>query len=141
MAFIKSAADIAEKWGRVTPQRATDYAKGVESPRADWATEAAKASENWKAAITAAATRDAFKTGVVKAGTETWKKGAREKGPSRFSEGVQIAAPKYQKNWGMYRDVIEKTALPPRFPSGDPRNLERVRAISTALRQAKTGGR
>jgi hypothetical protein len=34
-------------------------------------------------------------------------------------------------------DVIANTVLPPRGPKGDPRNLDRVKAITTALRAKK----
>ncbi len=139
MAAIRKIDEIAAKWGRVTPQRAPEYQAGVENPKKDWAKEATNAKETWKAAITAAAGRDAYGKGVLEAGTDTWKRGAVQKGPGRFAEGVQIAQPDYQKGFGKYHSVIEKTTLPPRFPKGDVRNLDRVKAISTAMRAAKVG--
>ncbi len=139
MAAIRSLTAISEKWGRVTPQRAPEYQAGVENPKKDWAKEAAAAKETWKTAITAAGARDAYGKGVAEAGTEKWKRGAVQKGPGRFAEGVQIAQPDYQKGFGKYHSVIEKTTLPPRFPKGDVRNLDRVKAISTAMRAAKVG--
>ena len=139
MAAIRSLTAISEKWGRVTPQRAPEYQAGVENPKKDWAKEATAAKETWKTAITAAGARDAYGKGVAEAGTEKWKRGAVQKGPGRFAEGVQIATPDYQKGFGKYHSVIEKTTLPPRFPKGDVRNLDRVKAISTAMRAAKVG--
>ncbi len=139
MAAIRKLEDIANKWGRVTPQRAPEYQAGVENPKKDWAKEATAAKETWKAAITAAATRDAYGKGIAESGTEVWKRGAIQKGPGRFAEGVQIAQPDYQKGFSKYHSVIEKTTLPPRFPKGDIRNLDRVKAIATAMRAAKVG--
>lgn len=139
MAAIRSLISVAEKWGRVTPQRAPEYQAGVENPKADWAKEAIAAKETWKTAITAAAGRDAYGKGVAEAGSEKWKRGAVQKGPGRFAEGVQIAQPDFQKGFSKYHSVIEKVILPARYPKGDPRNLDRVKAISTALRQAKVG--
>ena len=139
MAKIRSLASISEKWARVTPGRAAEYQKGVENPKADWAEMALKAKDTWKQAITAAAARDAYSKGVSEAGTAKWKKGATQKGPGRFAEGVQIAQPEFQKGWSKYHSVIEKVELPPRYPKGEPRNLERVKAVATALRMAKVG--
>jgi hypothetical protein len=67
---------------------------------------------------------------AVKSGAITSAKWARVT-PQRqqdYQEGVQP-----------YLDTIAATVLPPRFPKGDPRNLERVKAITTALRKRKTG--
>lgn len=139
MAAIRSLSSIAEKWGRVTPQRAPEYKEGVENPKADWAKNAEAAKETWKAAITAAGVRDAYGKGVVAAGTDKWKRGAVQKGPGRFAEGVQIAQPDYQKGFTKYHGVISAVTLPPRYPKGDVRNLERVKAIATAMRAAKVG--
>jgi len=137
MAAIRPLSVIAEKWGRVTPERAPEYLRGVERPKKDWEAEALKAAETWKEAITQAARRDAYKKGVDEVGTEKWRRMATQKGPGRFSEGVQIAQPDYQKNWAKYHAVIERTELPPRYPKGDLRNLDRVKVMSQALRQAK----
>lgn len=137
MAAIRKIEDIAAKWGRVTPQRAPEYLSGVTSPKSDWAKNADAAKETHKAAMVSAATRDAYSKGVIAAGTATWQKGAIQKGPGRFAEGVQIAQPDYQKGFQKYHSVISAVVLPPRFPKGDIRNLDRVKAISTAMRTAK----
>lgn len=139
MAAIRSLASIAEKWARVTPERAPEYLRGIEHPKKDWAEAAGKASDTWKTAITQAAARDAYGKGVAEAGTPKWKAMAKAKGPGRFAEGVQISRELYGKGFAKYRDVIQNTTLPPRFPKGDPRNLERVKTIALALRQAKVG--
>jgi len=86
-----------------------------------------------------AAAQDSFGKGVTKAGTAKWQGKALAKGPGRFAEGVMIGGDDYEKGFGPYRDEIEKTALPPRFPKRDPRNLMRVSAITTALAKKKTG--
>lgn len=137
MAKVKSTAEIAEKWSRVTPARSEDYRAGIENPRVDWATAAAQAEDNWGAGVTAAATRKAYGTGVKRAGTSKWKEKSLAKGVSRFSEGVALAANDYESGFGPYRDVIDKTVLPPRRTKGDPGNIERVRVIAQALRAHK----
>ncbi|HID30014.1 MAG TPA: hypothetical protein EYP19_08425 [Desulfobacterales bacterium] len=140
MAEIKNLSQIRDKWARVTPQRTEDYKLGVQNPRRDWAT-AAKTQENtWKQAITDAATRGAYGAGVDKAGTQKWRERSLQKGPSRFAEGVMVGAADYAEGFEPYRQVIEQTELPPKLPTGDPRNIERVKAIAMALRAKKVKG-
>jgi len=137
MAEIRSMDVIAEKWARVTPMRRPDYEYGIANPRRDWAEAAAGANESWKAGVAAAAAADRFGKGVKKVGTEKWKDRARRKGPSRFAEGVIIGRPDYHKGFAPFSDTIKATTLPDRFPKGDPRNIERVSAIATALHKKR----
>jgi len=139
MAEIKSIAAIQEKWGRVTPQRSEDYALGIKNPKRDWAQAAAAAKGSHAAAMVAAAANDAYAKGVNKAGTARWQDRAIRKGPGRFAEGVVVGAADYGTGFAPYADVIKATSIPPRFPRGDIRNLERVKVISQALRKKKTG--
>lgn len=139
MAEIKTAGAIQAKWTRVTPQRTEDYKLGVQSPRRDWAGAAGAAKETHKAAMVAAAAADSYGKGVAKAGTGKWQSKAIAKGPGRFAEGVMIGGDDYGKGFAPYRDAIEKTVLPPRFPKRDPRNIQRVATMATALAKAKTG--
>lgn len=138
MPSIKTMADISKKWADVTPQRAPQYEQGVRSPKRDWAQGASAASDAWKAGVTEAVTKDRFKVGVNKAGTAAWQRGAIDKGTARFGPGVQAAAPDYAKGFAPFRDVIANTTLPPRYARRDPRNLERVKVMATALGAAKT---
>ena len=139
MAEIKSITAIQEKWGRVTPQRTEDYTLGIKNPKRDWAQSAAAAKESHKAAMLAAGAADSYAKGVTKAGTARWQDRASRKGPGRFAEGVVIAAPDYGAGFAPYADVIKATALTPRFPRGDIRNLDRVKVMDQALRKKKTG--
>jgi hypothetical protein len=139
MAEVKSSASIREKWARVTPQRSEDYKIGVQSPRRDWAAAAIAQKDVHKAAMVEAGAKDSFAKGVTKAGTDKWKSKALQKGPGRFAEGVMVAGPDYEAGFAPYRDEIERTTLPPRFPKGDPRNISRVATIAAALRKKKLG--
>ncbi len=139
MAEVKSVSRIREKWTRVTPQRTEDYKLGVQTPRRDWEKSAVGAKETHKAAMIAAAAADSYGKGVTKAGTGKWQARALQKGPGRFAEGVMVGGDDYEKGFAPYRDEIEKTVLPPRFPKRDPRNIQRVSAIATALAKKKTG--
>ena len=140
MAEIKSIQAIRDKWTRVTPMRSEDYKLGVTSPKRDWADAATKGKDNWKLATTEAAAKGMFEKGVTKAGSEKWRKNALAKGPGRFAEGVMVAGPDYETGFAPFAEVIKATALPPRFPKGDPRNITRVSAIATALRKKKVEG-
>ena len=137
MPVVKSVSKIAEKWSRVTPQRSADYEDGVKNPTRDWAKNTADANAAYKAGVTEAVAKDRFVKGVQKVGTAKWQTKAATVGPARFSQGVTVAAPDFEKGFAPFRDAIEKTVLPPRFAKGDPRNIDRVRVIASALSAAK----
>ena len=137
MAAIKPLGLIKDKWTRVTPQRTEDYRLGVENPRRPWEESTAKAEDNWKNGIADAASKGRFAKGVRAAGNSKWQKKTLEKGPRRFAEGVQIAGDDYAKGFAPYRETIEKTKLPPRYPKGDPRNIDRVRMIAQEMRKTR----
>lgn len=140
MADIKSTAAIASKWARVTPQRSEDYRQGVMNPRVSWSSATAAASDRYKAGIQEAIQQDRFAKGVKAAGDTRWQERAVNIGPQRFSEGVATSESRYEAGFAPYADVIAATTLPPRFAKGDPRNLDRVRVMSQALRKKKVGG-
>ena len=139
MAEIKNMAAIKEKWQRVTPQRTEDYSKGIASPKRDWANEAVAAKANWKAGIDAAAAKDLYAKGVTAAGSGKWKAKALALGPGRFAEGVYQAGGDYEKGFAPYQAAIAAVDLGPKFPRRDPRNLDRVKRVVTALVEAKVG--
>lgn len=140
MPAIKSSAEIAAKWTRVTPQRQDDYKSGVQSPKKDWQASTLAAKDAYKAGIQAAITQDRFAKGVNKSSTDEWKRKAIAKGVTRFAEGVSLSSADYQSGFAPYRDVIENTTLPPRFAKGDPRNIERVKVMAAALHAKKLAG-
>jgi hypothetical protein len=139
MAEIKSIQAIQEKWARVTPTRTDDYTLGIKNPKRDWAQSAVAAKESHKAAMVAAGSNDSYAKGVAKAGSAKWQDRASKKGPSRFAEGVVVGSADYAAGFQPYADVIKGTTMPPRFPAGDVRNLDRVKIISQALRKKKMG--
>jgi len=140
MAEIKSLSSIRDKWTRVTPGRTEDYKLGIQNPKRDWETETIAGKENWKAGIDAAAAKDLFAKGVKEAGSKKWQDKSLKKGPGRFSEGVYIAGPDYEKGFARFHAAIERVDLGPRFPKRDPRNLERVKRVVDALVAEKVGG-
>lgn len=140
MPNVKSLASIREKWQRVTPARVQDYTEGVQSPTTDWATASKAAESSYETGVQQAISSKRFGKGITAAGTQKWQQRTVEKGSSRWPQGVQIAGPDFEKGFGPYRDIIERTQLPPRGPKGDPRNIERVATLARALRAQKTKG-
>lgn len=139
MAAIKSISAIAAKWARVTPQRAEYFTLGIQNPRRPWAASASAAEERYKAGVTTAANAGRYGKGVAATGDAGWQSKSLAKGPTRFQEGVAISAPDFEAGFAPFAQTIASTTLPPRFAKGDPRNIERVRVLATALRKRKTG--
>ncbi|MBA7575227.1 hypothetical protein ES708_17048 [subsurface metagenome] len=137
---IKSTSDIARKFAEVTPGRVNEYTDGVTNPKRDWEAETKAAEDNFEKGITQAIRDKRFGKGVAKAGTTKWQARAIKVGPGRFAEGVAAAGPAYAEGFGPYRDVIAGLTLPPRGPSGDPRNIDRVKAVAEALHKKKLAG-
>ena len=130
---VKSLARTADKWTRGTSGAAAEYREGVENPSKDWETETLAAEARYEVALAASIADKRFGKGVDQAGTAKWQRNAATLGPDRFASGVRHAQDNYAKGFAPYRDVIERTVLPPRGPKGDPANIERVRVLAQAL--------
>lgn len=140
MATIKSTASIASKWARVTPMRSQDYEEGVRNPKTDWANATAASEGNFETGVQRAIANKSFGKGVKKSGTAKWQEKTITKGTQRWGPGVSVAEKDYEEGFAPYAEVIAKTNLPPRFPKGDPRNIERVSKLATALHKKKVSG-
>jgi hypothetical protein len=130
---VKSLSTIAEKFARVTPGRAADYANGVETTTKDWAAATKAAEASYGTGVQAAVAAGRFGKGVTKAGTEKFKRGVREKGSARFAAGVAVAGDAYAQGFSPYHNALSATALPPRRARRDPSNMQRVQAVVTAM--------
>ena len=137
MPKIKSAAEIAEKYGRVTPMRAADFEAGVKAPLENWEEKTRAAESNYEQGVTASIGNKSFGKGVTAAGNAKWQRKTIEVGVGRWGTGVRAGQPDYQKSFEPFRGVIETTTLPPRYPKGDPRNIDRVNSMAKALHDAK----
>lgn len=140
MPNIKSATEIAQKWGRVTPQRREDYEKGVQNPKKDWEQSTTAAASNYAQGVQNAISNGLFEKGVRSAGSQKWKENAVKLGSRRWPEGVSAAQDAYAKGFAPYAQVIASTTLPERFPRRDPRNMDRAAAMAQALARAKEQG-
>lgn len=134
---IKPIGDIAEKYARVAPQRADDYVKGVTAQDVDWQRATAGAKDSYEAGVSDAIGRGAFQRGVDAAGNDKWRRNTADKGAQRWPAGVRAAKDDYSAAFQPFRDVIERTVLPPRGPRGDPRNGQRALAMAQALTDAR----
>lgn len=135
MPRVKSGA--SERWQRRASAAATDYQQGVNNPRRSWEEATSNSSENWSQGVQQAVANNSFQTGVQRAGNRKWQQAAADKGASRYPQGVAGAQDAYNTGIQPYFQTIESTDLPPRYPRGDERNLERVRTMANALHQRK----
>lgn len=140
-AVVRPAQMVAEKWARRAGSAQQEYTDGVSSSTRSWEAAATAAEGAYKQGVADAANRGAFGQGVKRAGNESWKRKTLEKGGQRYAPGVQGATSDFQSRVAPFLDVISRTDLPARGPAGSQGNLQRVAAIATALRAAKTGRR
>lgn len=140
-ATVPSAARAGAKWARRAASASGEYSDGVANTTRSWASNTKAAEKNYEAGVTASISRKAFGRGVDKAGDAKWKKGATEKGPTRFSQGVSVAETDYAGGVAPFLELISRTNLPERGPVGSDMNFQRVAVLGKALRALKTGGR
>jgi hypothetical protein len=127
----------AQRWVDHASRATADYVQGIQNPRVDWAQATSNAEPTYNQAVQDAISKGRFGKGVKKAGSATQIAGAIGKGQQRYAPGVSDAVAKYSERVQPFLDVIASTTLPPRGPKGDPRNLDRVKAIAVALRAKK----
>lgn len=135
---VKSLDSITSKWQARAAAAGSAYSDGVKNATG-WAANTSAAAANWAAGVTAASTNGSFAKGVTAAGDSAWQAGAINKGVSRYGPGVQVAGPAFTAGFSKYQSVLSSLQLPQRFPKGSPQNMDRVNAVVTALRKAKTG--
>ncbi|MBA7581355.1 hypothetical protein ES708_23257 [subsurface metagenome] len=136
-----SASTIAARFVKYAPQRQDRYEDGVRNPAENWEDKTVAAEDNYNKGVTAAIARKAFGKGVKKCGTSRQQSRTIVKGIPRWVEGISGAEADMSKAMEPVVAVLEATTLPPRFPTGDERNYERVKTVGKALRKAKEEGR
>ena len=124
---------VKKKWADRASVAGDDYKFGVQNPKRDWARATEEAFDAWTKGIQEAIAEKRFVGGVRKAGTEKWQKKAIEVGADRYTTGVRAAVDEYEAAMSEVLRVIEGVSLPPRGPKGDPKNIERVKAVADAL--------
>ncbi len=136
MPKVRTGTDA--KWVRRTSSATAEYTEGVQNPRADWQQATLAAAANQAAGVQAAISEKRFEKGVQRAGSQKQISASVNKGARNYAPGVQDAQNAYAAGFEPYRAAIEGLQLPPRYPKGDPRNVQRVAAVAAALRNLKT---
>lgn len=134
---IKPIDLIQKKFAARASAAGADYKNGVENPRRSQSAAAIAAKGAWADAVQAAIASGRFEKGLTRSGDAKWQANASSIGAQRFPQGAANAAPAFGANVGPYIQVLSGLTLPPRFPRGDPRNNDRVAAVTAALHQKK----
>lgn len=134
---VKSASDSGAKWARRAGSASGEYEEGVRNPKKSWAAQTVAASDAYKQGVTAAIGRNAFANGVKNAGDTKWQKNAIEKGPQRYTQGVQLAQSDYETAVAPFLSALSSLTLPKRGPKGDPGNIARVALVAKTLHDVK----
>jgi len=129
---VPTSADIAKKWGDVTPARSTYYE--AETPKADalWETNTKGAKGTYKAAVADPKIADRFEGGV-KGKASKFKRKVVDVGVGRFGPGVSAAIPDMDTGVGPYVSVLAGIEVPDRGPRGADANYEIVKKIGKPL--------
>lgn len=135
---VKSLEATAEKWNRKVQVAGPDYEAGVKDPARPWMEATLEAAPRQKEAVIKAANEERFAKGVRNSG-DKWARNVVKKGVIRWPEGVRDAQPDYSKGMGPVLNAISGVSLPARYPAGDERNIERVRAVTSAVHKATKG--
>lgn len=134
---VKPVADVAKKWGEVTPGRAGYYETGALAAGGDWEKGATDAAANFKAAVTAGNIDKLFAGGIKNAGAAKYTRKVKDVGVSRFSTGVTASITDYQSGVDPMLSTIASLTLPARQPRGSVANAQRVTAIMDALHKKR----
>ncbi len=136
MAQIKSLDKIAKKWSDRVALSGVDYVDGVKSPTKDWESGALAAKGNYEAGIQQSIKQGRREKGIQEAGTKKWQDKTVEKS-GRWATGVAGATADMKSGFSPYHSAIAALDYGPRFPAGDPRNLQRVKIGNEALHAKK----
>lgn len=137
MPAVKDLSRIADKWARVAAVSQEEYREGIANPRKNWQEETLKAEGNYDRGVQVAIQQKRFGKGVSRAGNAKWQQNSLEKGVPRWAQGISVSKQAYMDGFAPYRAVLERLQLPPRGPKGDPKNIQRVSAVTEALHNEK----
>ena len=129
---VKSADEIARKWGEVTPGRSTYYEAGAVPAGGDWETNTAASGVAYKAGVSAGNIQQLFVGGVKKAGGAKYSRKVKDVGVGRFGSGVAAAVADMKEGIAPFVETMAGLTLPARGARGDMANVNRVTAIMTA---------
>jgi hypothetical protein len=125
------------KWTMNTAKATQDYINGIENPKSPWAKATCEAGDTYKAGVDAAHKEDLFVNGVKKTSQSGYLTKTLLKGPTRFAQGVGDAGDAFAEGYKPYHTHFPSILMPAKFPKGDPRNIDRVAAVSAAMGMVK----
>lgn len=133
---VPSAQEVADKWATVTPQRLTDYTKGVQGAASRWQTGVDSAGQLWSAAVIEAAGNGEWQRGVQGKGSK-YSTNAATLGSQRWSGGIAAGKSGYQTGMSPVLSTIASLTLPARQTRGNPANMQRAAMVAEALHNLK----
>ena len=134
---VKSAADIAAKWARVTPQRSADYEAGASQAGAKQNAAAIAAAGAFQAAVSSGNMRSMFIGGLKRAGAEKYNRKVAGVGKDRFGAGVTAAQGDMATGVAPFVEAIASITPPARAPRGDVANQQRSIVYQEALNKKR----
>ena len=137
MVQTKGVSRTVTKWKDRVAVAGGEYKAGIASPKKSWSVGAGEANQAWKDGVTQAAGRDAFASGVSKAGDTKWKSASDQLGSARYGPGVNFGAPYYTTGISSVISTIEGVSLGPKGAAGAAQNYMRSQQIGDALHAAK----
>ena len=137
--MAKNAQSVASKFVERASAASADYVSGAQQTSKDQAAAAVAAAPIYAQAVQAAITRGSYAKGLQKSGKAGWLAGVTSKGGDRFASGVAASSAKYATASGAYDSARNAAASLPRGLKGSQTNLDRVKAVVSALRTTKTG--
>lgn len=136
---MKTANQSSEKFATRAGAAVGDYVQGAKGAGEAWKRGAKAAVANHKAAVQEALTNNSYERGIDGASSADYANGVESKGSARYPDGVSGSRAKYEKNSAKFDGARAAAASLPRGPRGSAQNLNRVSAVTTALRKVKTG--
>ena len=134
---IKSAAEIAAKWARVTPGRQADYEAGAVNAGSKQNANAIAAVKAFTGAVTMGNIGNLYVGGLKRAGAEKYNRKVKDVGVGRFSPGVQAAQADMANGMAPMVETIAAVTMPARAPRGDVANQQRSVVFQVALNKKR----
>jgi hypothetical protein len=135
---MRTAQDSAQKFVDRASAATGEYVKGATSTNKDQSARAIGAKKIYQDALTQSFSRDAYAKGLTKSGKQGWLDGVEKKGKDRYAGCVSVSASEYATNSGKFDGARQAADNMPRGLKGSQTNLDRVKAVVTALRSIKT---
>jgi len=135
---VRSRERAREKFRRRTEIAAPDYEFGVKNPRYDWLERFSSVADSIAEALRKVAEEKRHLAGAQRAGSKKWQDNTSRKGVPRWRDETPKAADSWRSAFEDFASELERLALAPRRPRGDPANVDlRVKPVVDALRRKK----